>query len=117
MSKYKLDLSIDLVPSTVMLVTEKKYDKYCTRYNLDMKLTQPGLCTEIINNDTYEHHIVIGINTKLDDIYLLKSNLVHELSHAVTYLMSYYGFECDEFRSYLLGLWYRRAMKFIDNLV
>lgn len=59
---------------------------------------------------------LIGINDNHKNIYQVKATIVHELSHIVTYIMKYYGFDDDEFRSYLLTFLYEKTMIWFDKI-
>lgn len=58
----------------------------------------------------------VGINENRSKLET-QTTLVHELSHIVSYFMKYYGFEDDEFRSYLLGYLYEKCMVWIDKVL
>jgi len=60
--------------------------------------------------------LIIGIK-KTENINFLKECVVHEISHAVTTYMRYYGFECDEVRSYTLGFLYNEIMPSLDSRI
>lgn len=71
--------------------------------------------TFILTRDK-DFRLIIGVKKSLD-IYSLKSTVVHELSHAVTEIMNYFGFDCDEFRSYTLQWLYVEIIPFLDSLI
>lgn len=57
----------------------------------------------------------VGINdnrTKVET----QTTLVHELSHIISYLMKYFGFIDDEFRSYLLAYLYEKCIIWLDKI-
>lgn len=78
------------------------------------ELNAKGRCTTFAQDG--EHYIVAAIdpNSCIDKI-TLNSVLVHELSHAVSEIMNYHGFTCDEFRSYTLQFLYINCIGFLNN--
>lgn len=77
-----------------------------------------GIANEItFKDDNTLNCYIVGINDKIKDIYFLKTTIVHELSHIVTYIMKKFGFTCDEFRSYLLAYLYEKTMIWIDKVL
>ena len=91
----------------------KAYSKYIRkRFGVDEKIEWSGCSLEFV--DGYE--IVVGVR-KYKDIYALRALIVHELSHAVSQLMEYYNFNCDELTSYTLQWLYKDTMIFIDEQI
>lgn len=96
---------------------QEAYKKYAKKvFKLDMEIPYIAVSTELTLNETGELAIIIGVK-ELENIYTLKSAIIHELSHAVSQLMEYFGFVCDELRSYTLQYLYLEVMPFIDNIV
>jgi hypothetical protein len=92
----------------------KSYKKYMKKEHLlDNKLESNGVMQGLIK-DNGNFSIVIATQM-IEDIYTLKSILVHEISHAVTEWMDHFGFDCDEVRSYTLQMLYLEFMIFLDN--
>lgn len=92
---------------------EETYNKriYKEDKDIELGLKSKGVCWLLKNGS-----ICIGVKdtgTILD----LHCTVVHELSHAVTFLIDTYGFEGDEFRSYCLALLYRKAIDFLDDII
>lgn len=73
-----------------------------------------GAVTTVLTRPESGLNLIIGIKT-FDNIYEAKALIVHELSHAVTEIMNYYGFICDEFRSYCLQSMYIDVMSYYDK--
>ena len=77
-----------------------------------------GLCNELTYiEDSSLNCYLIGINDNSKNIYEIKSTIVHELNHVVTYIIKRYGFKGDEFRSYLLAFLYEKSMVWIDKII
>lgn len=91
----------------------KAYKKYMKKhYGLDEEIPHTACTMILTKKNTFS--LVIGTK-KLENIYQLKGVITHELSHTVTELMQYYGFECDEFRSYTLQWLYQEIMPALDE--
>ena len=106
--------SLLYVYSSISKLT-KNVDK---RYNYKYSGTSSGVTLFMENGG--EHDVNIGIDVKGlvkkgVGYKRIKALLVHELSHAVTDIMRFHGFDCDEFRSYLLGYIYEQSVGLIDD--
>jgi hypothetical protein len=96
---------------------KKEYKKYCKkRFNLINEFDSFAASTEFLNQKKVNYEIVVGVS-KISDVYILKSAIVHELSHSVSQWMEYFGFNCDELRSYTLQYLYLEVMPFVDEIV
>ena len=95
--------SYNLIQKKLNIVNKKELDKN-------------GFADEIQFDSGYVCYIV-SVNDNTENILHIKSTIVHELSHIVSYIMDRFGFECDEFRSYLLSYLYEYSMVFIDKLL
>ena len=76
---------------------KKIMDKYGLHY-VNMKIKN-GLCTSFYHEVDDVRKLIIGIR-KQDDIDDVKTTLLHEVVHAVTFIMEAHDFECDEYRAY-----------------
>jgi len=116
--KNTLSLELQLTNTNVTFCYGKKaYEKYMSKNNYPNGEIRLDATTSIVtNNITGEFVIVIGC-LKIENIYTLKALLVHEMSHAVTEWMNYFGFECDEVRSYTLQHLYLEIISFLDVLL
>ena len=117
-NKNTLIMQLQLTGTYIVLCYGKKaYKKYCKkRFNLFSDFQHLGVSTEFLNTNTISYEIVIGIG-KSNDVYNVKSTTVHELSHAVSQWMEYFGFNCDEVRSYTLQMIYKDTMIFLDRIL
>ena len=95
----------------------KTYKKVLkSMYKLPKETIQcDGTCTSI-ENKVGKVEYVIGIK-KFENIYELKALLVHEISHCVSQIMSDFGLEDDEVRSYSLQWLYSNIIPYLDNLI
>lgn len=76
---------------------KKMMDKYGLHYG-NMRIKN-GLCTSFYYEVDDVRKLIIGIR-KQDDIDDVKITLLHEVVHAVTFIMEAHDFECDEYRAY-----------------
>lgn len=76
---------------------KKIMDKYGLHYG-NMRIKN-GLCTSFYYEVDDVRKLIIGIR-KQDDIDDVKITLLHEVVHAVTFIMEAHDFECDEYRAY-----------------
>ena len=72
---------------------KKMMDKYGLHYG-NMRIKN-GLCTSFYYGVDDVRKLIIGIR-KQDDIDDVKITLLHEVVHAVTFIMEAHDFECDE---------------------
>ena len=95
----------------------KSYEKYMSKNNYpDGYINMSAVTSIVTNNNTGKFVIVMGC-LKQENIYELKGLIVHEISHAVTEWMDYYGFKCDEVRSYTMQFLYQHFMEFLDEVL
>ena len=76
---------------------KKIMDKYGLHYG-NMRIKN-GLCTSFYYEVDDVRKLIIGIR-KQDDIDDVKLTLLHEVVHAVAFIMEAHDFECDEYRAY-----------------
>ena len=76
---------------------KKMMDKYGLHYG-NMRIKN-GLCTSFYYGVDDVRKLIIGIR-KQDDIDYVKLTLLHEVVHAVTFIMEAHDFVCDEYRAY-----------------
>lgn len=96
------------------------YQKIQKKLNIVQKqeLLSNGYASEITYRDSKTLNCyLVGINNNAKNIYHLKSTIVHELSHIVSYMMKWYNIEDDEFRSYLLAYLYEKTTIWIDKII
>ena len=76
---------------------KKIMDKYGLHYG-NMRIKN-GLCTSFYHEVDDVRKLIIGIR-KQDNIDDVKLTLLHEVVHAVTFIMEAHDFACDEYRAY-----------------
>jgi hypothetical protein len=105
---------------TIFCYGDAAHNEVCLKYLKELQpINYGGLCTLISHKGEYK--IIIGIKSQEDipelSLLMIKANIVHELSHAVTYHMKYMGIEDDEYRSYLLQRLYLTFMSYLDSIL
>lgn len=111
------NISLDIVTTPIALcLSETAYIKALNRYNLKLGCTSPGM-TSFITTDSVLNHIIVYIDADTDKycIYDIKGLVVHELNHVLTRIFEYFGFTCDETRSYMMQYLYIKCMKILDK--
>ena len=96
---------------------EKAYKKFSKkRYKSeDSEITKAGVAVLYdIHNGSYE--VCIGVK-KWKDLIQLKGLIVHELSHAIDYIMRENDLTDTEYRAYTMQSMYQTAMYFIDEII
>lgn len=114
--KYKRVL-IDFLDTEVVFTYGKKaYRQYLKDiYNINKTFNKSGVATELQSDIHYSN--VIGLQKNKNNIYALKSIMVHEVSHSVTHIMNHYQIDCDEFRSYLNQYIYSQGIHFLESII
>lgn len=79
----------------------KDYKKMLGKYNLECRISPAttGQCTSFYYEVDDVRKLIIGLKKK-DDIDYVKLTLLHEVVHAVTFIMEAHDFVCDEYRAY-----------------
>lgn len=118
MKKIKnLKISLDFIPSDVMFfMGEENHNKYVDLCKMgeDWYLTNDGLTTDLWS-DEVGHSVMISITSKPYDVYQVKGLIVHEISHAVDYIMTRHNIKDEEIRAYLSQHLYIQIMKYYDK--
>ena len=108
-------MKIDMLNTNIVLVVGKnKAKKYAKKeYDVELELNTEGSCIEIVDDGKHDILVVLG---KSRDIIGQKGLLVHEISHAISFIMDWYNIECDEFRSYAVQYLYGEMVRKIDKM-
>lgn len=115
---------IEVYSSTVTKV-EKVFVCYGHKtYRKFSKKRYKSNCEEIIKcgvSSLWDRHdgsfeVCIGVK-KWNDIIQLKGLIVHELSHAIDYIMRENDLTDTEYRAYAMQSMYQIAMCFIDDII
>lgn len=79
----------------------KDYRKTIDKYGLECRISPAttGQCTSFYYEVDGYRKLIIGLKKK-DDIDYVKLTLLHEVVHAVTFIMEAHDFACDEYRAY-----------------
>ena len=79
----------------------KDYRKTMDKYGLECRIspTTTGQCTSFYYEVDDVRKLIIGLKKK-DNIDDVKITLLHEVVHAVTFIMEAHDFVCDEYRAY-----------------
>lgn len=96
---------------------EKVYSKFSKkRYkNENEYIVKGGVATLYdIHDGSYE--VCIGVK-KIKNVIQLKGLIVHELSHAMDYIMRENDLTDTEYRAYTMQAMYQTAMCFIDDII
>ncbi len=109
------EMNIDMLNTKIVLVVgRKKAKEYAKKqYGVKLRLDTEGSCVEIVDEGKHDILVVLG---KSRNIVGQKGLLVHEISHAVSFIMDWYNVECDEFRSYAVQYLYGEMISEIDEM-
>lgn len=98
----------------------KSYKKLmAVRYNNGEVMGKHPVTTVYDSYKDLPYTIVVSIK-KLKhyrDEVSLRASLVHEISHATTYIMKRFNFDCDEFRSYTMEWLYDQISIFLNERI
>ncbi len=108
-------MTIDMLNTKITLIVgKKKAKKYVKReYNVNVELETEGSCLELVDGGRQDVIVVLG---KSSNVVGQKGLLVHEISHAVSFIMEWYEIRCDEFRSYAVQYLYGEMIDKIDEM-
>ena len=109
------EMMIDMLNTKIALVVgKKKAIKYVKKqYGIALELDSDGSCIEFTDDGKQDILVVLK---KSDNIVGQKGLLVHEISHAVSFMMDWYNIRCDEFRSYAVQYLYSEMIREIDGM-
>ena len=100
----------------VLCLTEKKYLDYCKKYNYtDAYITKAAVCTRL-KKEGVRGFCIIGIKDPFGISHMdLLGLLVHEITHAVDFIMEEDGYTDMEMRAYMTQDMFLKAKIFIDK--
>jgi hypothetical protein len=113
----KLKVQPDMIPTDIVfLLGTKNHNAYIDKMKIGdkYKMATDGMTTSM-THAKYGHRVIIGVDPKKYDVYQVKGLIVHEIAHAVDYIMAEHGFEGMEFRAYLQQHLYIQIMKYYDE--
>ena len=123
MAKKKLKLRKTIYKSTftgldrvVLCLTEKEYIEYCNKYNYkDAYINKAGICTRL-KKEGHRAFCIIGIKDAFSISYIdLIGLLIHEITHAVDFIIEEDGYTDMEMRGYMTQDMLVKAMMFINK--
>ena len=96
---------------------EKAYKKFSKkRYMMENESITKGGVAVLYDRHNGNYEVCIGVK-KWKDVIQLKGLIVHELSHAVDYIMIENDLTDTEYRAYTMQSMYQTAMCFIDEIL
>ena len=96
---------------------EKVYSKFSKKiYMIENEKISKGGVTVLYDRHNGSHEVCIGAK-KWENVIQLKGLIVHELSHAIDYIMRENDLTDTEYRAYAMQSMYQTAMCFIDDII
>ena len=123
MAKKKLKLRKTIYKSTftgldrvVLCLTEEEFIKYCNKYNCnDTYIIKAGICIRL-KKEGCRGFCIIGIKDAFSISYIdLIGLLIHEITHAVDFIIEEDGYTDMEMRAYMTQDMLVKAMMFINE--
>ena len=123
MAKKKLKLRKTIYKSTftgldrvVLCLTEEELIKYCNKYNCnDAYINKAAICIRL-KREGCRGFCIIGIKDAYSISYIdLIGLLIHEITHAVDFIMEEDGYTDMEMRAYMTQDMLVKAMMFINE--
>lgn len=95
----------------------KEYKKFSKkRYMMENESITEGGVAVLYDRHNGSYEVCIGVK-KWKDVVQLKGLIVHELSHAVDYIMRENDLTDTKYRAYTMQSMYQTAMCFIDEII
>ncbi len=123
MAKKKLKLRKTIYKSTftgldrvVLCLTEEELIKYCNKYNCnDAYINKAAICIRL-KREECRGFCIIGIKDAYSISYIdLVGLLIHEITHAVDFIIEEDGYTDMEMRAYMTQDMLVKAMMFINE--
>lgn len=113
----KLKIKLDMVPTDVVfIVGTKNHNRYIDKMKIGSKYNlTTDANTVSMTHGKHGHRVIVGLEPQQYCIYQVKGLIVHEIAHAVDFIMEQHGFEGMEFRAYLQQHLYIAIMKYYDK--
>lgn len=109
--------SVTKVDKVFLCYGNKTFRKFTEkRYNSENESISKGGVAVLWDRHNGSYEVCIGVR-KFDNIIQLKGLIVHELSHAVDYIMRENDLTDGEYKAYTLQSMYQTAVEFIDRIV
>ena len=94
--------------------TYKKFSK--KRYKSDSEEIVKGGVSSLLDRHNGSLEVCIGVK-KWNDALQLKGLIVHELSHAIDYIMRENDLTDTEYKAYAMQSMYQNVIPFIDDII
>ena len=115
---------IEVYSSTVTKVEKvfvcyghKTYKKFIKkRYKSNREVIEKGGVSSLWDRHDGSYEVCIGVK-KWNDSLQLKGLIVHELSHAIDYIMRENDLTDTEYRAYAMQSMYQNSIPFIDDTI
>lgn len=109
--------TVTKVDKVYLCYGEKAYNRFSKkRYKNENEHIAKGGVAILYDRHNGSYEVCIGVK-KLNDAVQLKGLIVHELSHAIDYIMRENDLTDTEYRAYAMQSMYQTAMCFIDDII
>ena len=109
--------TVTKVEKVYLCYGQKAYNKFSKkRYKNENEYIAKGGVATLYDRHDGSYEVCIGVK-KWDNIVELKGLIVHELSHAIDYIMRENDLTDTEYRAYTMQSMYQIAMCFIDDII
>lgn len=107
--------SFNQIDSVTLCLSEKLYKKECKKFGYENRIIKDGVCTRFIQNGK-RGECVIGIKTINIEYNKLIPLIVHEIVHAVDFIMEEDNIIDMEFRSYSIQDMLAKTLMYLDEI-
>lgn len=109
--------TVTKVEKVYLCYGEKAYSRFSKkRYKNENEYIAKGGVATLYDRHNGSYEVCIGVK-KWNDAVQLKGLIVHELSHAIDYIMRENDLTDTEYRAYAMQSIYQTAMCFIDDII
>lgn len=109
--------TVTKVEKVYLCYGQKAYNKFSKkRYKIENEYIAKGGVATLYDRHDGSYEVCIGVK-KWDNIVQLKGLIVHELSHAMDYIMRENDLTDTEYRAYTMQSMYQIAVCFIDDII
>ena len=109
--------TVTKVDKVYLCYGEKAYNRFSNkRYKNENEHIAKGGVATLYDRHNGSYEVCIGVK-KWNDAVQLKGLIVHELSHAIDYIMRENDLTDTEYRAYAMQSMYQTAICFIDDII
>ena len=109
--------TVTKVDKVYLCYGQKVYSKFSKkRYKIENEYIAKGGVATLYDRHDGSYEVCIGVK-KCDNVIQLKGLIIHELSHAMDYIMRENDLTDTEYRAYTMQSMYQIAMCFIDDII